>query len=285
MQVVNTQKIRSIKLLRNLYHLFFNPFRSEKGDYDYLRWNAILELAWNTGGSSFRQLLTRKILTSSPHYLYPKNNLYFTSGEYEERLLEMQRSREAIAKDVLSKVISLDDEVLEFGCGSGLITGAVASYCKSATGVDVSQTILKVAEELNRGKENVSFKRSSGLDLQVLPDRAFNFIYSIECIQHIDKIHAITLFHEFYRVLKPGGRALIHFPDLTRKKEEESWFEGTWKVQSKRPYSDLTMMRIRYYTPEELRIILTHIGFRSISFHDYELNPVESSSVYFMAIR
>jgi ubiquinone/menaquinone biosynthesis C-methylase UbiE len=282
---MNTKKNQASTFFKNLYFFFFSPMRSAKENYDYLRWNFLLEGAWELGGSSFRSFLVHKILTSSPHYLYPKNNIYFVPGEYEEKLLQMQTSREAIANKVLSKLINTEDDVLEFGCGPGIIIGAVARYCQHATGVDVSKTILKVAEELNRETKNISFQNSSGMDLKVLSDQSFSFIYSIEVIQHIDKVHAITFFHEFYRILKPNGRLLIQFPDLTREQECEAWFEGTWKPQSERSYSDLTMMRIRYYTPEELRIILARIGFKSISFLDYDLNPVECSSVYFLATR
>jgi ubiquinone/menaquinone biosynthesis C-methylase UbiE len=285
MQFINTRKVRSSTFLKNLYFFFLSPMRAAKENYDYLKWNFLLEGVWNLGGSSFRSFLVHKILTSSPHYLYPKNNLYFVSGEYEEKLSQMRTSREAIANEVLSKLINTKDEVLEFGCGPGIIISAVARYCQHATGVDVSQTILKVAGELHRDVKNVSFQRSSGMDLQILTDQCFSFIYSIECIQHIDKVHAVTFFHEFYRILKPGGRLLVQFPDITREEECEAWFEGTWKPQSERSYSDLTMMRIRYYTPEELKIILTRIGFKSVSFLDHKLNPVERSSVYFLATR
>jgi ubiquinone/menaquinone biosynthesis C-methylase UbiE len=282
---MNARKIRSSTSLKNLYFFFFSPMRAAKENYDYLRWNFLLEWAWKIGGSSFRSFLVRNILSSSPHYLYPKNNLYFVPGEYEEELLKMQVSRETIANKVLSELINTEDEVLEFGCGPGIIVAAVARYCQHATGVDVSKTILKVAEELNRETKNVSFQNSSGMNLKVLSNQSFSFIYSIEVIQHIDKVHAVTFFHEFYRILKPGGRLLVQFPDLTREQECEAWFEGTWKPQSERSYSDLTMMRIRYYTPEELRIILARIGFKSVSFLDHELNPVEHSSIYFLATR
>ena len=95
----------------------------------------------------------------------------------------------------------------------------------------------------------------------------------------------MTFFHEFYRILKPNGRVLIQFPDLTRPEELDAWMNGTWKVQSARAYSDLTMMRIRYYTPEEIRILLGRIGFKDIKFLNYNLEEVESSSVYFYATK
>jgi ubiquinone/menaquinone biosynthesis C-methylase UbiE len=285
MQLINVNKLRSIRLINNLYNLLFKPLKAEKGDYDYLRWNGLIDWIWRMGGSSTRAFLTKKFLTNSPHYLYPKNRFYFLPGEYEELLTKLRISRAAIANDVLAKLIKLDDEVLEFGCGHGLITGAVGRFCKRAIGVDVSQAIIRVAEELNRDVKNVSYIRSSGLDLKTIPDQSVTFVYSIECIQHIEKVHAVTFFHEFYRILKPKGRALIHFPDLTRSAELDAWMQGTWKVQSERPYSELTMMRIRYYIPEEIRILLTYIGFSDVVFLDYNLNSVESSSVYFLATR
>jgi ubiquinone/menaquinone biosynthesis C-methylase UbiE len=285
MQITNFKEIKSIKIFKELYFALFRPLRKQNKNYDYLKWNILLEWIWKFSPSSFRSFLIRQILSSSPHYLYPANNLYFKRGEYEEALFKMRTSREVIANELLSKLINSEDEVLEFGCGPGFIIGAVARYCKQAAGVDVSQTILKVAEEFHLDFKNVSFQCSSGLDLQILKNNSFRFIYSIECIQHIEKVHAVTFFHEFYRVLKPGGRLLFHFPDLTREAECEAWFEGTWKPQSKRSYSDLTMMRIRYYTPEELKIILARIGFKDITFLDHELNRVERSSVYCLATR
>jgi len=282
---LNINRLRSVKFILAIYNLIFKPLKSEKGDYDYLRWNGFIDFLWRMGGDGTRAFLTRKFLTSSPHYLYPKNRLYLVPGEYEILLGELQSSRAAIANEVLSKVITPEDEVLEFGCGHGLITGGVAKYCKRAVGVDVSQAILRVAEELNRNVPNVSYVKASGLDLKSIPDQSLTFIYSIECIQHIEKVHAVTFFHEFYRILKPNGHALIHFPDLTRPEELDSWMNGTWKIQSTRAYSDLTMMRIRYYTPEEIRILLKRIGFTDIKFLNYELEAVESASVYFYATK
>jgi ubiquinone/menaquinone biosynthesis C-methylase UbiE len=284
MQLVNIKKLRSIKLLQNLYNLFFKPLKSEKGDYDYLRWNAWIDFLWKIGGDSTRAFLTKKFLTSSPHYLYPQNNLYFVPGEYEQALEKLRTSRAEIAS-VITRLVQPEDEVLEFGCGHGLIVGGVAKSCKRAIGVDVSQAIIRVAEELNREVKNVSYVRASGLDIKVIPSQSITFIYSIECIQHIEKVHAVTFFYEFYRILKTGGKALIQFPDLTRPSELDAWMEGTWKVQSERPYSELTMMRIRYYTPEEIQILLTRIGFSHVEFLDYSLNKVERGAIYFLATK
>jgi len=282
---LNVSRLRSIKFILNAYNLIFKPLKSEKGDYDYLRWNGFIDLLWRIGGDGTRAFLTKKFLTSSPHYLYPDNKVYFVAGEYESLLDRMRTSRAVIANEILSKVIKSEDEVLEFGCGHGLIVGGVARYCKRAIGVDVSQAILRVAEELNRDVSNVSYIKVSGLDLKPIPDQSLTFVYSIECIQHIEKVHAVTFFHEFYRILKPNGRVLIQFPDLTRPEELDAWMNGTWKVQSARAYSDLTMMRIRYYTPEEIRILLGRIGFKDIKFLNYNLEEVESSSVYFYATK
>ncbi|MDX2256234.1 MAG: class I SAM-dependent methyltransferase [Pseudanabaenaceae cyanobacterium bins.39] len=285
MKLVNVNKLRSIKFILNLYNLIFKPLKSEKGDYDYLRWNGFIDLLWRIGGDGTRAFLTKKFLTSSPHYLYPQNKLYFAPGEYESLLEQLRTSRAAIANDVLAKIIKADDEVLEFGCGHGLIIGGVAKYCRRGVGVDVSQAILRVAEYLNRDVPNVSYVKISGLDIRPIADQSLTFIYSIECIQHIEKVHAVKFFYEFYRLLKPNGKVLVQFPDLTKPEELDAWMNGTWKVQSERAYSDLTMMRIRYYTPEEIKILLERIGFRDVVFLDYNLQPVERAATYFLATR
>lgn len=92
---------------------------------------------------------------------------------------------------------SADKDVLEVGCGTGLVLQRVAPHCRSAKGVDLSPGMLARA-------------RDRGLDVQegsatALPfaDASFDLSYSFKVLAHIPDWDACM--REMVRVTRPGG--------------------------------------------------------------------------------
>jgi ubiquinone/menaquinone biosynthesis C-methylase UbiE len=270
MQGALLSKLRASRAARQLYVLAFRPLRASARDYDYLRWNAALDLLWKASPPAGKARLVRHMLSSSPHYLYPKNDLYFQPGEYEAAFERYNASRETIASSILRPHVRSGDVVLELGCGPGGFLRALSPHCREVIGVDVSRAVLRAAEWNNRAHRNVTCKVAGGLDLAPVGDAAIDFAFSIETVQHLDKIHALTFFHEFHRVLKPGASVLFNFTNFTDPEQRDMWLRSIWKPQSSRIYADLTVMRLRYYLPEELRLLLRSAGFATVSFRDGE---------------
>jgi ubiquinone/menaquinone biosynthesis C-methylase UbiE len=95
-------------------------------------------------------------------------------------------------------------DVLDFGCGTGLITLLMQPQVKSIIGVDSSQGMLDVLERKvgERGLENVAtvfcdFERGDR------PDGRFHLIVSSMTLHHIQGLS--QLFQYFNELLLPGG--------------------------------------------------------------------------------
>lgn len=157
-----------------------------------------------------------------------------------------------------------DDVVLDFGCGIGRVARFVAPHVRELWCLDASSRMLKFASRALSGLNNVHFLRTNGIEMQ-LRDEMFDFAYSILTLQHLEKEDAYATLCEIYRVLKVGGLAYFSFPNFLSKE----YFKGFLK-NVKHP--DLSPIRIRLYTPQEVEKILTSIGFKVLGL--WNPNPV-----------
>lgn len=104
-------------------------------------------------------------------------------------------------------------DALEFGCGVGRVTRALAKRYDRAVGIDISTEMLERARELNAGVEDLEFVHNSEPDLAVLGDRQFDLVYSRHVLQHLPGPElAHGYLKEMVRVLRPGGLLLVHVP-------------------------------------------------------------------------
>jgi SAM-dependent methyltransferase len=92
-------------------------------------------------------------------------------------------------------------DVLELGCGTGLLLQRVAPIAKSAKGIDLSPGMLASAKE-------------RGLDVTLgsvteLPwdDASFDLVFSVKVLAHVPDIRGALA--EAARVTRPGGRVAI----------------------------------------------------------------------------
>jgi ubiquinone/menaquinone biosynthesis C-methylase UbiE len=96
-----------------------------------------------------------------------------------------------------------DRDVLEVGCGTGLVLARIARFARSARGIDLSPNMLERA-------------RARGLDVQVadataLPfaDATFDVACSFKVIAHVRDVDRALA--EMARVVRPGGFVLAEF--------------------------------------------------------------------------
>lgn len=94
-------------------------------------------------------------------------------------------------------------DVLEIGCGTGLILDRVREVSQRAVGVDISPGMLERAVE--RGLDVVQ------ADATALPfaDESFDVVYSFKVLAHIEQIEQALA--EAARVTRPGGHMLLEF--------------------------------------------------------------------------
>jgi ubiquinone/menaquinone biosynthesis C-methylase UbiE len=103
---------------------------------------------------------------------------------------------------------------LDFGCGIGRITCALAARFREVYGLDISPTMIAQAEKnVPVGKNNVRFILNQADDLNILGDKKFDLVFSTLCLQHIaDKDEIKKIIIELARILKPGGVLNFQLP-------------------------------------------------------------------------
>ena len=105
-------------------------------------------------------------------------------------------------------------KALDFGCGVGRLTQALASRFEQVDGVDVSDSMIRNAEKLNRFPGRAKYHLNARGDLESFPSGEYDFIYSIIALQHIPPAFQKNYIADFMRLLSPGGIAsfqTVHF--------------------------------------------------------------------------
>src|ERR1035441_10012066 len=75
--------------------------------------------------------------------------------------------------------------VLDFGCGVGRVTRALAGIFGEVHGVDISGEMVKLAQAQLSDLPNARVHQTSGRDLDVLGDLMFDFAFSFSVFQHV----------------------------------------------------------------------------------------------------
>jgi ubiquinone/menaquinone biosynthesis C-methylase UbiE len=94
-------------------------------------------------------------------------------------------------------------DVLEVGCGTGLVLHRISTFARSAKGVDLSPGMLEKARE--RGLDVVE---GSALELP-FPDASFDVTCSFKVLAHIPEIEKAL--GEMARVTRPGGTIVAEY--------------------------------------------------------------------------
>jgi len=114
--------------------------------------------------------------------------------------------------------VSVDGKApaLDFGCGVGRLTRALAEHFAECWGVDISPTMIRLAQEFNRDLPQCRFLLNERDELESLQDNYFGFVYTSIVLQHMADRYIRKYIAELVRVLRPGGVLVFQLPDSLR---------------------------------------------------------------------
>lgn len=147
--------------------------------------------------------------------------------------------------------------ILDAGCGTGAGMGWLADY-GCVTGIDFSARALAFARQ--RGHARMA--QASIVQLP-FPSATFDLVTSFDVILMLSVAECQAALHEFARILKPGGIAIVRVAAY-------DWLRGShdvhWDVQHR-------------YTAGELRVMLAKTGLNiaQISYANMWLFPIAAA--------
>jgi len=165
-----------------------------------------------------------------------------------------------VATNELIKLSGFTPEmhILDVGCGVGGSTRRLSyeTGC-CVTGIDLSDEYIDAAERLTQllnMQERVKFHAASALELPFDND-AFDGAWSIQMNMNIED--KLSWLQELYRVLKPGGRAVLY--EVCGSKNTPVYFPVPWAQDSSMSF---------LVPPEPFRDVITRAGFWIDIWHD-----------------
>ncbi|MBN1902354.1 class I SAM-dependent methyltransferase [Candidatus Sumerlaeota bacterium] len=176
------------------------------------------------------------------------------AGKYEHSSYEQHRSR--IISDLIPDN-SKGEVALDIGSGPGFFTRILTEKGWNAHVVDVDEGNLEEAQKF----ASRTFHGDAVNILQNLPDNSYDFILSLEIIEHLDKNNGRKLLYHIHRILKPGGALLISTPN---RFSPEGWIGGFASILSgkKKAWNAWDSSHVHIYSSMELIGLLKKSGFR-----------------------
>ncbi|MBT2535636.1 class I SAM-dependent methyltransferase [Arthrobacter sp. ISL-69] len=151
--------------------------------------------------------------------------------------------------------------VLDAGCGAGRMTGLLSRLGVDVSGIDVSAGMVEVARRTNPGL------RFEVAELRALPypDMHLGGVFAWYSVIHLAPGDLPGVFAEFFRVLRPGGYAMISFQ------------VGDGPRHIARAYGHDVSLDAQLFPPATVIERLTNAGFTMVAQMSREPGPREKS--------
>ena len=137
---------------------------------------------------------------------------FFATGEADVELLFSELARLELTCRMR--------RALDFGCGVGRVTRALATRFGEVVGLDISPEMVRLAKAYNEDRPGCTFAVNTS-DRIAQPTGAFDFVYSRLVLQHIPPGLASGYVAELVRVLSPCGLLVFQLPTPEPRVEPE----------------------------------------------------------------
>jgi len=145
--------------------------------------------------------------------------------------------------------------LLEVGCANGVYTFALARLGFQMTGLDLSPECVHTAtQQAERvGLTHINFTVGDAEALSQFDDNTFDGVISFSTLRYVPNL--AKAIRELYRVLRPGGIAVVDFPNK----------RSPWFTFMKPLLTGQTHIHDHQYTTGQIKRMLQEAGFRKVS--------------------
>lgn len=154
-------------------------------------------------------------MTENLKHYYNKEYYYTSCGNYDKFSdSKNQKFAWAYRRALdLAENIGENSKVLDISCGRGEVLHLCALKNALVYGIDYSPDAVEIAKDYIRKfpgeKEKVQIKVMNCTSLD-FPDNFFSHVFMLDIVEHLEPKDLQKSLNEAKRVLKPGGKLIIH---------------------------------------------------------------------------
>ncbi|GAA2814359.1 class I SAM-dependent methyltransferase [Crossiella cryophila] len=131
--------------------------------------------------------------------------------DHDEFMATGHRHVQHVAGRLAELDLKFTGRVLDFGCGLGRLSNALAETGLDVVGVDIAPSMVEQARTMARFPERTEFVAYDGRALP-FEDASFDGALSLIVLQHIPPLPKVASLLELVRVVRPGGLLVLQLP-------------------------------------------------------------------------
>jgi SAM-dependent methyltransferase len=182
------------------------------------------------------------------------------------------------------------ERALDFGCGVGRITRALAARFGEVVGLDASRTMVEHARRINEGVANASFVARP---LAELEPGSFDLAWSVLVLQHLAPDEVEPAIERMVALVRAGGVAVFQLPHATRPLHRLQLSRRGYRLlrslgvgaETIHRHTPLTPMRMTVLPRGRVESAVERAGGRVVAAEPYEDEDVPTPSTLYVATR
>jgi SAM-dependent methyltransferase len=182
------------------------------------------------------------------------------------------------------------ERALDFGCGVGRITRALAARFGEVLGLDASRTMVEHARRINEDVTNASFVAGSPAELE---PGSFDLAWSVLVLQHLAPEEVEPAIERLVGLVRPGGAAVFQLPHATRPLHRLQLSRRGYRLLRAlgvgagtiHRHTPLTPMRMTVLPQGRVEAAVERAGGRLLAAEPYEDEDVPTPSTLYVATR
>lgn len=112
---------------------------------------------------------------------------------------------------IFQPFLGTPDKILEIGSGGGRFTEILLPKCQKVLAADTSPNMLSLLKERFKDSPKLECVQLDGQGLRPIQNKSVDAAFSFDVFVHLEQWDIFNYLCELKRVLKPGGKAIIHY--------------------------------------------------------------------------
>lgn len=156
------------------------------------------------------------------HHINNMDN-YFVDAESEEKLSRFWGENNQF-EQLFNKLDTTN--IIELACGRGRHVEKYLERAGHVTVVDILQKNIDYCKKRFGENDKINYYKNNGYNLEELASNTYTALFCYDAMVHFEMLDINSYLKDIYRVLKNGGKALLHHSNFDAF-YDSSYIQGT----------------------------------------------------------